>query len=288
MSGTVDTEGLRTGVLAALAGLDLMTIPRLRALLAQHDPAEALAVAAGRARPGALIADMVGGPVGRAWRASAALRDPTELARRCRVLGIRAVAEGDDDFPAPLRLDPDPPGVLFVRGELAALEARRVGVVGTRNATGAGREVATASGTTSPRPAWSSCPGWPRASTAPPIAECCGPPVRRRSGSSATASTGRTRGSTPSCGAPSPPAGRCSPSGRRARRPSRSASRCATASSQGSARSSWSSRAASGAGRLITAMAAIERDVDVMAVRGSPHSRASVGKTSYYATAPPR
>ncbi len=101
MNGAVDTEGVRTGVLAALAGLDLMTIPRLRALLAQHGPAEALAVAAGRARPGALVADLVGGPVGQAWRASAARRDPIEWARRCRVLGIRAIAEGDDDFPVP-------------------------------------------------------------------------------------------------------------------------------------------------------------------------------------------
>ena len=52
------------------------------------------------------------------------------------------VVPGDAAFPPQLLDDPRRPAVLFVRGDLAALEARRVGIVGTRNATQRGRETA--------------------------------------------------------------------------------------------------------------------------------------------------
>jgi DNA processing protein len=137
---------IRTGRLAALAGLDLMTIARLRLLLAHHDAAEALAVAAGRARPAAIVAQGLDARVREAWRASLARRDPEAWAERCADAGIAAVLPSDADFPEPLRRDPDPPAVLFVRGDLAAVCGRRVGIVGTRNATRAGRELAVALG----------------------------------------------------------------------------------------------------------------------------------------------
>lgn len=130
------------GYLAALAGFDLMTVARLRCLLAHHDPQEAYAVAAGSARPSPVAARLLTPALGAAWRASAARRDPDEWADRCRAVGIDAVAERDPAFPPALRDDPQPPAVLFVRGDLAALDARRVGVVGTRNATQAGRDIA--------------------------------------------------------------------------------------------------------------------------------------------------
>ncbi len=138
--------GLRTGYLAALAGLDLMTVARLRLLLGHHEPAEAYAVAAGRAPAAPIIGHGVPPHVRAAWRASAERRDPAAWAERCRLLGVRAVTAADTDFPSVLRHDPDPPAVLFVRGDLDALDHRRVGVVGTRNATTAGRELATAVG----------------------------------------------------------------------------------------------------------------------------------------------
>ena len=273
----VDTEGGRTGVLAALAGLDLMTIPRLRALLAGHDPAEALAVAAGQARPGALVADLVGGSVGQAWRASAARRDPLEWARRCRGLGIRAVVEGDDDFPVPLRLDPDPPGVLFVRGELGVLDARRVGVVGTRNATGAGRELATALGHDLAEAGvvvvsglakgidGAAHRGVLRAAGAAPVGVVgngLDRPYPRVNAElwSAVAGRGALLSEWPP-GAPPEPF----------RFPLRN--RIIAGLSEVLVVVESRERG----GSLITAMAAIERDVDVMAVPGSPHSRASVG-----------
>ncbi len=130
------------GCLAALAGFDLMTIPRLRLLLAHHDPVEAYAVAAGRSTPHPMVARVLTSTVRAAWRSSASSRSPIEWAQRCRHHGIRVVTARDADFPAVLRHDPEPPAVLFARGDLAALDHRRVGVVGTRNATRAGRETA--------------------------------------------------------------------------------------------------------------------------------------------------
>jgi DNA processing protein len=132
----------RTGALAALAGVEAMTAGRLRALLAHHEPEEALAVAAGRARPHPAVAPMLTGSLATAWARSAGRRPVGEWAERCARAGISAVTERDGDYPEILRTDPQPPAVLFRRGDWSALEGRRVGIVGTRNATGPGREFA--------------------------------------------------------------------------------------------------------------------------------------------------
>jgi DNA processing protein len=132
----------RTGVLAALAGLEMATAGRLRSLLAHHEPEEAFAVAAGRAHPHPAIERMLRGDLGAAWVRSAGRRDPAEWSTRCARHGIGAVIAADASFPAVLRDDPQPPAVLFFRGDWTALDSRRVGVVGTRNATGPGREFA--------------------------------------------------------------------------------------------------------------------------------------------------
>jgi DNA processing protein len=136
-----------TGVLAALAGFDLMTVGRLRTLLAHHDPEEAFAVAAGRAAPAPAVRAVMSNTVAAAWRAAAGRRPPDEWARRCAGLGIVAASERDETFPAQLRVDPQPPAVLFAKGELGLLGSfRRAGVVGTRNATQSGRDTAFALG----------------------------------------------------------------------------------------------------------------------------------------------
>jgi DNA processing protein len=134
------------GHVAALAGFDLMTVSRLRVLLAHHDPIEAFAVAAGEAPPAPAIARMLTPELRSAWRTSAGRRPPGEWADRCAVAGVRVVTMRDPQFPVPLWHDPQPPAALFVRGDLAALDARRVGIVGTRNATGTGREIAATLG----------------------------------------------------------------------------------------------------------------------------------------------
>jgi len=133
----------RTGALAALAGLALVTPARLRMLLAHHEPVEAFAVAAGRRPPHPAVAPMMKSEIRRAWTSSAAQRDPDEWAALCARLGVGAVTQTDECFPAALQNDPQPPAILFYRGDWAALDARRVGVVGTRNATGPGCDFAT-------------------------------------------------------------------------------------------------------------------------------------------------
>lgn len=144
--GAATATAITTGVLAALAGFDLMTVGRLRALLAHHEPEEAYAVAAGRTLPAAALSAMLTPQLRTAWRASAARRCPEEWARRCGATGVRAITDRDPDFPAVLRQDLQPPAVLFVRGDLTALDGRRVGIVGTRNATQSGRDIASALG----------------------------------------------------------------------------------------------------------------------------------------------
>lgn len=136
----------RVGALAALAGFDLMTVNRLRVLLAHHQPEEAFAVAAGRRPPHPAVEPMLRGEVRRAWVTSAGRRDPQDWARRCALLGVGAVTAADADFPGVLRNDPQPPAVLFWRGQWATLDTRRVGIVGTRNATSLGCAFAAALG----------------------------------------------------------------------------------------------------------------------------------------------
>lgn len=270
-------DEVRTGQLATLAGLDLMTVARLRLLLAHHDPAEALAVISGGARPAPLVAEMLRGRVGVAWRASAARRDPSTWAERCARAGVRAVLPGDDEFPTPLRVDLDPPAVLFVRGDLTAVDHRRVGIVGTRNATGAGREMAVALGhglaTASVAVVSGLAKGVDaaahrgalRANGAPPIAvvgngpDCPYPRVNANLWA-AVVERGALMSEWPPGTAPEP-----------FRFPLRN--RLIAALSEVLVVVESRERG----GSLITALAAAERGVDVMAVPGSPGQRSALG-----------
>ncbi|MEM9353164.1 MAG: DNA-processing protein DprA [Planctomycetota bacterium] len=47
--------------------------------------------------------------------------------------GVRMLLEADTGYPALLREIPDPPGVLFVRGNLESIDQLAVGIVGTRH-----------------------------------------------------------------------------------------------------------------------------------------------------------
>ena len=53
----------------------------------------------------------------------------------CRRHGITAIASTDPEYPALLREIPDYPHVLYIKGNTAALSARCLSMVGTRNAT---------------------------------------------------------------------------------------------------------------------------------------------------------
>jgi DNA processing protein len=56
--------------------------------------------------------------------------------------GCRVVAYSSDDYPPRLKQIPDPPLVLYVRGEVKALSSYAVAIVGTRRPTAYGSQVA--------------------------------------------------------------------------------------------------------------------------------------------------
>lgn len=129
---------------AALTTLGRMTPGRLAALLA-HPPEAAWAYAAGLdvPPPGSLVARLVSdAELRRGWADDARTRNPAIVGERCERLGIHVTYLGSADHPPGAAHDPLPAPVLFARGDLALLDGRRVAVVGTRNATNAGREMA--------------------------------------------------------------------------------------------------------------------------------------------------
>ena len=85
--------------------------------------------------------------VGRAERAlekelAAARRRARRLLDVAARRGIRALAFGAEEYPAPLAAIPDPPPVLWYRGAAQALDAPAVAIVGSRTASPYAREVA--------------------------------------------------------------------------------------------------------------------------------------------------
>lgn len=132
------------GYLAALAGFDAMTVNRLRHLVRGRSPQEAYGMAAGTRRPSAAIASAFARDhtLAERWRRSAQRRDPAECWEASAAAGVEVLTSDDPQMPPQLATDPACPAVLFVRGDLSVLGARRVGIVGTRNATQAGRATA--------------------------------------------------------------------------------------------------------------------------------------------------
>jgi DNA processing protein len=78
----------------------------------------------------------------RRWADSRPANEPSEVYKRCADLGVRVVLPSDPGFPPQLIDDPRRPAVLFVQGDVTVLDARRVGIVGTRNPTRRGAQTA--------------------------------------------------------------------------------------------------------------------------------------------------
>ena len=129
---------------AALAGFERMTTSRLSGLLAHRSPEHAFAIATGGCAPPEPFATLFAREPDLVvtWRRSGAQRPPEQMWQQCRDAGVDVVVAGDAGYPSPLLDDPRRPAALFVRGDLGVLDARRVGIVGTRNATQRGRETA--------------------------------------------------------------------------------------------------------------------------------------------------
>lgn len=131
---------------AALAGLPKMGPARLHALLDVWEPS----VSWERVRRGGLhrLAEVVercrglGEDVDRAWTRAAQMTDVGALWRRHAEEGVAVLVPDDPRWPDALHGDPEPPAVLFVRGDPSALSGPTVAVVGTRRCTPTGRAVA--------------------------------------------------------------------------------------------------------------------------------------------------
>jgi len=128
---------------AALAGLPSMTVHRLGALLRHHSPEHGWRVALGEASPMGLMAKVMADPAARsAMLRHARAASPERTWQECQRVGCRVLVSGSAQYPALLAADSLPPPVLFAMGDEALLDGRRVAIVGTRNATAAGREAA--------------------------------------------------------------------------------------------------------------------------------------------------
>jgi DNA processing protein len=76
------------------------------------------------------------------WSAAAARVDVSSVWQRHVDAGVGVAALGSAAYPSPFVNDIEPPGVLFMRGDPAAISGPRVAIVGTRDATRYGLDLA--------------------------------------------------------------------------------------------------------------------------------------------------
>ena len=131
---------------AALTSLPGMGPARLAAVLGRWDPEEAWArilagdvacersvASACRPDPEAVVA---------AWRSAARSADVGARWEAHLAHGVRTSVRGQPGYPPVLADDHEAPAVVFSRGDLGVLAARRAAIVGTRRCTRYGRDVA--------------------------------------------------------------------------------------------------------------------------------------------------
>ena len=134
----MSAESESESALAALAGIPGISPHRLRRLIDHHHPADALRrLGAGRPLDPMVTRGMDPAAIA-ALRSGASAASPRAAIDACVDAGVRVVPLGSPDYPAQLSVDPEAPAALFVRGDLTALDGRRVGVIGTRNASASG------------------------------------------------------------------------------------------------------------------------------------------------------
>jgi len=133
----------------ALAMLPAVGPARLRALLRAVDAPDQWsqvwsAVRDGTVDPACVVHPPASGPASvlDRWRGAAPSIDPATVWRTHRDAGVGVVVHGTPAYPSALAADDDAPPILFWRGDLTALDGRRVAIVGTRRATRYGVDVA--------------------------------------------------------------------------------------------------------------------------------------------------
>jgi DNA processing protein len=124
--------------LAVLAGLPGMGPRRLRVLLSHLEPDNALEVLAQPDRMSADLRALYPQDLRERWATAVQGCDLGRVTEQCSSSGIDAARFGSAQYPRLLLADPVPPAVIFWRGDLSLLGARRVGIVGTRHPTRSG------------------------------------------------------------------------------------------------------------------------------------------------------
>lgn len=129
---------------AALAALPLLGPHRLLKLLSCHVPSEAWAVLRGNHRAHPSVEGLFSREfLGHKLRERATDTHLQAVHEQCIKSDVSVTFIGDSEYPVILAVDVAPPAVLFWRGDLSALTQRRVGIIGTRAATAAGRYMAS-------------------------------------------------------------------------------------------------------------------------------------------------
>lgn len=80
------------------------------------------------------------------WRRDAARLDPDDFLQRHVDAGVGAVLAGSAGYPEAFAAEEEPPAVVFFRGDLDHLAGMRAAIVGTRDATRYGLDVARSMG----------------------------------------------------------------------------------------------------------------------------------------------
>ncbi|MFZ9953661.1 MAG: DNA-processing protein DprA [Ilumatobacteraceae bacterium] len=128
---------------AALASLPLVGPQRLRLLIHSMGATDAWHMVRGEIpAPEHIAALCAKDDLGRLWRAAATQELWQRTADVLETHDIQVLLLSDPRYPAVLRADHAAPAVLFARGNLSAFMHRRVGVIGTRAASAAGRHFA--------------------------------------------------------------------------------------------------------------------------------------------------
>lgn len=134
------------GVLTAIASLPGVGPKRLAMLLDVGEPGQVW----DRIRDGSLATDesvcatlgsRTAGLVGQ-WRTHALGVDPDVLGARNGALGIRLLRIEDPGYPEAFRSDPEPPRLLWIRGDPDRIAPVAVAIVGTRRCTRYGHDIA--------------------------------------------------------------------------------------------------------------------------------------------------
>jgi DNA processing protein len=128
---------------AALASLPRMTPHRLSMVLRRWSPAEAWdCVTSLRPEPWLAKLCIKSEGVPQEWSRAPLRSSPERVWDDCARTSTQVVMIGEPSYPACLADDRFAPAVLFARGNWAALDHRRAAIIGTRNATETGRNLA--------------------------------------------------------------------------------------------------------------------------------------------------